>query len=195
MPPRDYRLAGGYLAQFHVGEGIRRDVTPPNPKVKDTARRAHDSIGPRQLRRFVCFGIDFLQLKIKTVGMRRRQLSCLYLADRNAFEFMLAQHLQRAAVERTRCRLLTFVLGGSPRIFRSAERSTLRRSAAPCHHPYRPVNRRSAYFVPPPWLRQQRDLSLRLPKARSRPSVPVSANGSNRRSSHQRACASRDTGS
>ena len=108
MPPRDYRLAGGYLAQFHVSEGIRREVTPPNPKVKDTARRAHDSIGPRELRRFVGFGIDFLQLKIKTVGMRRRQLSCLYLADRNAFEFMLAQHLQRAAVERTRRRLLTF---------------------------------------------------------------------------------------
>ena len=42
--------------------------------------------------------------------MRPRQLSCLYLADRNAFEFMLAQHLQRAAVERTRRRLLTFVL-------------------------------------------------------------------------------------
>ena len=87
----DDSLAGRCLAQFHVGEGVRRDKAPPDAEIKDTPRRAHDRIGPRELRPLVGSGVNFLQFKIKVIDMRRRQLPCLYLADRNAFEFVLAQ--------------------------------------------------------------------------------------------------------
>jgi len=59
MVPRDDSLAGWCFAQFHVGEGIRRDVAPPNPEIKETSRRPHDRIGPRESRRLVGFGSIF----------------------------------------------------------------------------------------------------------------------------------------
>lgn len=59
MLPRDHDLVGGCLAKFHVGEGVRCDVTPSDPEIKDTTRRAHHRVGPRELRWLVNYGVDF----------------------------------------------------------------------------------------------------------------------------------------
>jgi hypothetical protein len=74
-----------------MGEGVRRDVASPNPGIKDTPRRAHDPVGPRELAWPISYRVNFLQCEIKAIDMSRGQLSRLHLADRNIFELVLVQ--------------------------------------------------------------------------------------------------------